>query len=216
MKPSLLGPLFILLLMIIVPNVQAEERTFTVKVPVYKEHLIPVDVVDEELSIQKARCYFNKREGDRWLKAMWMRESSQEGQWTIVIGDDGASYGPFQIRVPTVRMIGVYYPDLLLPYTKTKKDGTVVTIPYTDADIAYRLLFDFDFSADIAGRYLGQLEKRFQVWSSAIEAYNRGAGGVTKGKMLGVPYYTKVFRHYKKETSVPYNHEICKEVKSKL
>ena len=179
------------------------EETVIMKVPKNKKHLIQQDI-DVEFSISKARCYFDKSEGDKWLKSLWLVESSQASPDTIVIGDDGTSYGPFQIRLETIRTIDVLYDDLDLS-------------KYTDADIAYSLILNFDFSIEMAARYIGYLESRFNVWSSAIEAYNRGPGGVRKGKRLGLPYYTKILRAYNnQEESKPYDKEICKGIISKL
>ena len=145
----------------------------------------PKKMVDTEKAIQSARKYFKHKNGDKWLKGIWGAESSMAAADEIVIGDDGESFGHFQIQVDCAR-------------TVEKKDK--LNFNMSDYELRYKLLTDFAFGAEIAARYLGILEREYTNfnWQHTIEGYNRGPGGIKRGKKLGYPYYNNVLRRYKK------------------
>ena len=75
--------IFVLLLILSPIRGESSDESYIISVPQNKQKLINGDV-DVEASFQKARCFFNKSQGDRWLKAMWYVESSQAESSTIV------------------------------------------------------------------------------------------------------------------------------------
>lgn len=148
--------------------------------------ITPKKMVDTEVAIQRARKFFRHKNGDKWLWAIWGVESGFAPPDEFVIGDDGQSLGHFQIQVDTVRTIEDFY-DL--------------DLNMSDYEIRYKLLTDFMFGAEMCGRYLGYIEKKFKyTWKNVITGYNSGPAkrAIKRQGKKGYPYYNKVYRKYKK------------------
>ena len=99
------------------------------------------------------------------LPAVALVESSLGAQ---LIGDDGQSYGPFQMTLPTAQEVLTDHPEL-----RERR--------WTDAQVKVGLLTDVRWSARLAAARLRDLIRAYG-WERGQIAYNAGVSGMLDGR----------------------------------
>lgn len=85
-----------------------------------------------------------------------------------------------------------YRPEIISGAVRSPAGATGIAqfMPATAADFGINPLDAYQ-SIDAAGRYLGQLYRRFGTWEQALAAYNWGMGNVARKGMDAAPLETR-------------------------